>query len=673
MTTLRRLAVLRRQFTSMSACARENVCVLGAGSFGSAITRVLGQSPATTKVNLLVRRRALKDEINTLRTNKQYISGDNVFPSKVTAFTSLIDSITGANIIVIVVPSNFLSPLLDDINRHKHLLADDVIVVSLVKSLHYDGQNLTTVCEEIEAKLQLPTVSLMGPNIYTEMIRDEFAEATVGFLPKDIEAATRTQKVFTTDTFRVSVCNDRKGVELCGGLKNVISLASGFCEGLGQGANTKAAVIRLGLKEMALFSEHLGVQPSTFYEESSGVGDLLLTCTVGRGRQLSKSFVETFDRDGPCKTIAESHARWAALEEETLNGMKLPDWHNAKVVYDYMTRMAEHHGPGVVESNSFPLFSAIYNISYLGAPPSTILEALKIAIAESEQSLEHISASSSSVSSSLPGSSALPDGLSASPASPARNNVNLTGKRALVTGAGNGIGRAIAEHLSRCGAHVVGMDINKLALADLRNTLSIEKCDVIECNLLDMNDIREKTETYMKHNGPIDLLVNCAGVAKFQPFFETTPEAFDLQVGVNVKALFYLTQLVTKKMVDNNIQGSVVHISSQSSTLPLADHLIYSSSKATVDHMARIQAFELGPHGIRVNTIRPTVVLTKLALEQWDEAALDVMKQQIPLRKLATTEDVALAVSWLLSDEASMVTGSTLAVDGGRSMGGFGM
>merc|ERR1719174_3250548 len=128
-------------------------------------------------------------------------------------------------------------------------------------------------------------------------------------------------------------------------------------------------------------------------------------------------------------------------------------------------------------------------------------------------------------------------------------------------------------------------------------------------------------------------------------------------------------------MVQHNIAdgGSVVHISSQSSTLPLADHLVYSSSKAAVDHMARIQALELGAHGIRVNTVRPTVVLTELAKKQWDSAALEVMKSQIPLRKLATPEDVAIAVSWLLSDEASMVTGSTLAVDGGRSMGGFGM
>ena len=347
-----------------------------------------------------------------------------------------------------------------------------------------------------------------------------------------------------------------------------------------------------------------------------------------------------------------------------MNGMKLPDYSNAKAVYDYMLRMMSE---SISESNAlpahshtssnFPLFSAIYHISYLGAPPSTILEALKTAVSSGKSSTNAVAPAK------------IPAKI---PAEISTRYVNLRGRRCLITGAGQGIGRAIAQHVSRCGAHVVGMDINREALEDLQNTLP--SCDVLKCNLLDVDDIRHNVEKYIEGNGPIDLLVNCAGIAKFQPFFETTPEAFDLQVGVNVRALFYLTQLVTKAMVDHRVKGgAVVHISSQSSTLPLADHLVYSSSKATVDHMARIQALELGPYGIRVNTIRPTVVLTKLALEQWDADALEIMKQQIPLRRLATTEDVAMAVSWLLSDEASMVTGSTLAIDGGRSMGGFGL
>ena len=92
-----------------------------------------------------------------------------------------------------------------------------------------------------------------------------------------------------------------------------------------------------------------------------------------------------------------------------------------------------------------------------------------------------------------------------------------------------------------------------------------------------------------------------------------------------------------------------------------------------VDHMARIQAFELGPYGIRVNTVRPTVVLTELVRKSWDPAGLEKMKRNIPLRRFAEPLDVAKAVGWLLSDDARLVTGVALPVDGGRSMGGFGL
>ena len=118
---------------------------------------------------------------------------------------------------------------------------------------------------------------------------------------------------------------------------------------------------------------------------------------------------------------------------------------------------------------------------------------------------------------------------------------------------------------------MVGLDINKEALNELQATLS---CDILACDLLNITDIRDTVTGYMDQHGPIDLLVNCAGVAKFEPFFDTTPKAFDLQMGINVKALFYLTQLITQRMVKAKIAGSVVHISSQSSTLPLADHLV---------------------------------------------------------------------------------------------------
>ena len=137
--------------------------------------------------------------------------------------------------------------------------------------------------------------------------------------------------LFQTKAFGASTCSDRLGVELCGGLKNVISLAAGFCEGLGEGANTRAAVIRLGLKEMAAFALSVGASPETVFEESSGVGDLILTCTVGRGRRLAAAFAQQYASEGACDSEEASARRWAALENELFNGMKLPDWHNAKV------------------------------------------------------------------------------------------------------------------------------------------------------------------------------------------------------------------------------------------------------------------------------------------------------------------------------------------------------
>ena len=185
---------------------------------------------------------------------------------------------------------------------------------------------------------------------------------------------------------------------------------------------------------------------------------------------------------------------------------------------------------------------------------------------------------------------------------------------------------------------------------------------------------------------------------------------------VNVKPCIFLTQEFARALADANksgdgdgLGGAIVHVSSQSSTLALPDHLVYSSSKAAVDHITHVQALELSRARVRVNAVRPTVVLTPLARANWAKADLEKVGQcsvstfstssstphaylipssayfcffffpshadlgkmtaSVPLARLATPEDVAAAVAWLLSDEASMVTGALLPVDGGRSMG----
>ena len=108
-----------------------------------------------------------------------------------------------------------------------------------------------------------------------------------------------------------------------------------------------------------------------------------------------------------------------------------------------------------------------------------------------------------------------------------------------------------------------------------------------------------------------------------------------------------------------------MNISSQSSTIALLDHLTYSASKATVDHVTRIMAYELAPHGLRVNAVNPTVVCTALAARAWGEAGLAKMAKKVPLGRLAQPLDVANAVLFLLGDDSAMITGTMLPVDGG--------
>ena len=649
----------------------ERVCVLGAGSFGSAVAHVLSlcSFSAVSSLRVWARRPAVADEINTKGTNRQYIP-EGMCPGRLfagekeatergtaaaSASASLEHALRDATVLVVAIPSAYLHPVLEQVSSFAAggvFQSEACVVVNLVKSLHFDeaSLSLTTVSDDIERALPgVAVTSLMGPNLYSEMVRPgEYAEATVGHRPADRAAALRVQRLFSaTPSFCVGLCEDRAGTELCGGLKNVVSLAAGFCEGLGLGANARAAVIRSGLVEMSRLPAALGfssVRESTILREACGVGDLVLTCTAGRGRRLAAAFVASEAKRGPCATEEASSRRWADLESELFDGMKLPDWHNALAVHRALA--GRNADPG-----GFPLFDAVYRVAFQGAPPREITSAIKASVSSSSSSSAPATAAEQGVAHQQP-------------------EANLAGKRALVTGAGNGIGRAIVAHLASCGAHVTGLDVNEASLLELRRETG---CSILVANLLDCAAAVQSVEDRMDAEGEFDLLVNNAGVARFEPILETTAKAFDFQYGVNVRAVAMLSTAVARALVAAGKPGSFVHISSQSSTLPLADHLLYSSSKAAVDHMARIQAFELGPHGIRVNTVRPTVVLTELVRRSWDPEGLEKMKGSIPLRRFARPLDVAQAVAWLLSDHARLVTGAALPVDGGRSMGGFGL
>lgn len=238
-------------------------------------------------------------------------------------------------------------------------------------------------------------------------------------------------------------------------------------------------------------------------------------------------------------------------------------------------------------------------------------------------------------------------------------DIRFDGKRALVTGAGRGIGREIATLLAQCGATVVALGRNPDDLATLAAGIGAE---TIVADLADAAAAHEAAG----RAGPIDLLVNNAGLSILQPFLETTTEAFDAIMAVNVRAVLVVSQVVAAGMVARGRGGAIVNLSSQASLVALADHAAYCASKGALDQLTRVMALELGPHQIRVNAVNPTVTLTAMGAMAWgDPAKGDPMRAKIPLGRFAQPRDVAHAVAYLLSDHADMIHGATLPIVGG--------
>lgn len=237
--------------------------------------------------------------------------------------------------------------------------------------------------------------------------------------------------------------------------------------------------------------------------------------------------------------------------------------------------------------------------------------------------------------------------------------ISFKGKRILVTGAGQGIGRAIAIELWRGGANIVALSRTKEHL----NTLQGEYPS-IDIAVVDVGNWHQ-TRKVVEELGHFDALVNNAGAAVIEPFLESSPESFDRIMNVNVKAVMNISQIVAKKMIENK-GGSIVNISSQASKAALKDHTIYSASKGALDAMSRVMALELGPHNIRVNCVNPTVIMTDMGRLGWsDPAKSQSMLSKIPLGRFGEVSEVVNAVIFLLSDKASMIHGVELPVDGG--------
>ena len=238
--------------------------------------------------------------------------------------------------------------------------------------------------------------------------------------------------------------------------------------------------------------------------------------------------------------------------------------------------------------------------------------------------------------------------------------MTFAGKRVLVTGAGKGIGRVTVKLLAERGAEVIALSRNA---EDLKSLAEETGCAAIACDLADLAATRAAAEEAL----PVDLLVNNAGTTVLQPFLESTLEDFDHVMNVNAKAPMVIAQVVAKDMIARGLKdGAIVNVSSNAAFFGVPDHAAYCASKCALDGLTRVMAIELGPKGIRVNSVNPTVTLTPMAVKAWsDPQKAAAMQARIPMGRFVEPAEVAEVVLFLLTPAAAMVNGQSLAVDGG--------
>ena len=244
-------------------------------------------------------------------------------------------------------------------------------------------------------------------------------------------------------------------------------------------------------------------------------------------------------------------------------------------------------------------------------------------------------------------------------------DIRFDGKRALVTGAGKGIGRAIAIALMKGGADTYALSRTQSDLESLEK--EVPGIKTICCDVSDWDLTKSIVQDIIK-DGPIELLVNNAGVGTLEAVGTIKKEVAMETIKTNLLASMNISQEVAQGLKIAGKEGSIVNMSSVAGLIafPVVGACSYSASKGGMDAMTRVMAMELGPHKIRANSINPTTVWTEIAKRNFkDVSKLEKLLSMTPMGRLAEVEDIVNATLFLLSNKAAMITGVTLPVDGG--------
>jgi 2-hydroxycyclohexanecarboxyl-CoA dehydrogenase len=243
----------------------------------------------------------------------------------------------------------------------------------------------------------------------------------------------------------------------------------------------------------------------------------------------------------------------------------------------------------------------------------------------------------------------------------------LAGKVVLVTGAGRGMGQAMAERLAAEGARVAVTDID--ADSALAAAKALEGAAGFRLDITDAAEVTARIDEITAALGPIDALVNNAGWDKLSPFLDTDEDLWDRIIDINLRGPIRMTKAVLPGMVERG-QGRIVNISSDAGRVGSTGEAVYSACKAGIIGFTKTVAREVARHNITVNTVCPGPTATPLlqSMVGEHEKLIESLKRGIPLGRLGEPDDIASAVAFMVSDDASFITGQTLSVSGGLTM-----
>ena len=243
----------------------------------------------------------------------------------------------------------------------------------------------------------------------------------------------------------------------------------------------------------------------------------------------------------------------------------------------------------------------------------------------------------------------------------------MSGKSlALITGAAQGIGFACAQALADDGARVIVSDINGPGVKEAAARLGGDAVG-IGCDMGDVDQINAMFDRIEAEFGPLNILVNNAGIAMPGDFLGYSLDAFDKVVNVNLRGVFVAIQRAAKSMVDNGIPGAIVNMSSINAQVAIPSIPAYCASKGAVMQLTKAAALALAPHNIRVDAVGPGSIDTEMmAGVNADPKAIKMVMSRTPLKRIGSPREIGDVVAFLASSKASYVTGETIYVDGGR-------